>query len=208
MAGPDPRDRRDLGLAPDGRHFAYLAPFGGRPDRLVILDLESTEPPLTIRLRRPNDLKSSTGARSHGAPQLAWTSAGRIVVTFDEQAAWVVDANGTKRTWLAPGDPEFIPPAPPVAADRIVLDRRTGRQVGARSPTAYARTYWSDPELASLQAGLERKLPGRRVALLDWDSARTRILAVAQTPDGKGRCFVFRRPENLLMEIPLEGPPG
>jgi hypothetical protein len=88
----------------------------------------------------------------------------------------------------------------------VVLDPFTQRPVGHRIPTAASRTHWSDPQLAAVQSGLEAKLPDRRISLLDWDRSRSRFLAVAQTPDGRGRCFVFRPADNLLLEVPLEGP--
>jgi hypothetical protein len=252
--GMDPRDRRDLGLSPDGRHLAYLAPFGGRTERLVIVDLDRPIAPVTLSLPRaphsdagplgwfrgrggagagiasgssrsagaalaglPGSAGSARpgngamGATPRSAPRLAWTAAGRIVVGLGTRAVFSVDATGSGLEWPGPKDPDFAAAALPTHAGApdlspVVLDRRTQRPVGRRIPTASSRTGWSDPQLAAVQAGLEAKLPDRRISLLDWDQARSRFLAVAQTPDGRGRCFVFRPDDRLLLEVPLEGP--
>jgi hypothetical protein len=272
IAGLDPRDRRDLGLSPDGRHLAYLAPFGGRIEQLIIVDLDRPTAPVSVRLPRAphaeaGPLSGSRGrqgglaatgassglggsggfgasggsARSAGsaglarsadwsgdravsapagsipvaAPRLAWTPAGRIAVALGARAVFAIEATGSGLRWLRPKDPEFasvaLPAsvaAPSPAASAPVLDRRSQNLVGRRVPTAASRTYWSDPQLAAVQAELESKLPDRRISLLDWDQARSRFLALAQTQDGNGRCFVFRPADQLLLEVPLEGPTG
>jgi hypothetical protein len=207
--GPDPRDRRDLGLAPDGRYFAYLAPFGGRVERLIVVDLERPAAPASFRL----PAASSRVRDSRGEPSLSWIGADRIAIGVSDRSGIEVVATGSDTRLVPPDDPGFVPLPPPArlgarAGNEVVRDRRTQQPVGRRRPSAPARTDWTDLRLAAVQAALEVKLPDRRVSVLDWDGARDRFLAVAQTPDGKGRCFVFSPAENLLLEIPLEGPTG
>jgi hypothetical protein len=276
--GADPRDRRDLSLSPDGRHLAYLAPFGGRTERLVILDLDRPTAPVILSLphvpraevapraqarqragssgsglsglsglsggsarsagggglaglTRANggaggaaasnssaatpetDAGTAAGAVPPAAPRLSWTATGRIVVGLGARAVFAVEETGAGLRWLHPKDPDFASvsasgesTAAVATVGPTVWDRRTQRPVGRRAPSASSRTSWSDPQLAAAQAGLEAKLPDRRVALLDWDQARARFLAVAQTPDGRGRCFVFQPETHLLLEVPLDGP--
>lgn len=51
-----------------------------------------------------------------------------------------------------------------------------GTPIGFRYSAGVTETYWIDPEMASIQQGLEQAYPGKHVSMNDWTADRNRIL--------------------------------
>ena len=101
---------------------------------------------------------------------------------------------------------DLVEPGSIFAEDSLVFDRRQHRLVGVRYTGGGPATAWVDQELAQLQAALNRKFPFRSVEIVDWDDARTRFLFLVSGPSDPGRYYIFRRPENRLIEFVRKAP--
>ena len=87
-------------------------------------------------------------------------------------------------------------PWPELVFDKF---RRSFAGVHADGPTAIS--IWLDRELAGLQQALEEKFPQRRVRILEWNEARTRLLVRVVGGTDPGRIYLYRRREDQLVEL-------
>jgi pimeloyl-ACP methyl ester carboxylesterase len=97
---------------------------------------------------------------------------------------------------LEPGHPDGI----------LVFDEFRHELVGVRYTALRNGTAWRDPELAAIQAGLDGAFPRQTVEILQWDEARTRLLARFSTDEDPGR-YALVNPQtgevtNLLNRAP------
>lgn len=76
---------------------------------------------------------------------------------------------------------------------RLLTDSGTNRIVGARYHDRRWRTRWSDPELAKVQARIDKAAPDADNALVDWSRDRNRILIHSTKPDDPGTYYVLDR---------------
>lgn len=112
------------------------------------------------------------------------------------------DLRRHRPTGVVCADPRFDVADPSGAAPSgLVFDRRLGRLAGVRRWAGPPKTFWLDPQIASVQAEAEAKLPERDVSILGWDDARDRFLLRASSGGDPGRYFVLDRRSNLLTEV-------
>jgi dipeptidyl aminopeptidase/acylaminoacyl peptidase len=126
----------------------------------------------------------------------------------DTYGLYALDLRTGKRTALAVEHPAFDLAGfeQPFSDSALVFDRARRRLVGVRFTGLEAGVQWLDPELAGLQSELEGKFPGRSVQLVDWDDARTRFLTLVSGASDPGRYWIFRRPENRLVQFIRRAP--
>ena len=82
-------------------------------------------------------------------------------------------------------DDEVLFAHPDFDAAGVVLGRHAsdfGKILGFTYLAADPEVYWVDPDMASIQKGLEAAFPGQSVALRHWTSDRNKVLFVAQSP--------------------------
>lgn len=97
---------------------------------------------------------------------------------------------------LEPGD----------ASSALVFDESRGHLAGVRAVGLAPFALWVDPELAQVQADVDRKFPRRTVELLQWDDARQRFLLRVTGGVEPGRYHVYQRSENVLVEVLRRAP--
>lgn len=66
-----------------------------------------------------------------------------------------------------------------------------GTPIGFTYDGAVPKDYWLDPELASIQAGLDAAYPGKNVSLSDWTDDRNRILFTVSSSDMPAAYFLL-----------------
>lgn len=91
-------------------------------------------------------------------------------------------------------------------SSNLVFDEMRGTFAGVRAPGPRPFTAWVDAELAAVQRELHAKFPRRSMQLLQWNEARTRFLARVTGGTEPGRIYLFRRPENLVVELMRRAP--
>ena len=90
--------------------------------------------------------------------------------------------------------------------DTLVFDRFDHKLAGVRYAATFRTTVWVRPELQSLQAQLEKLLPGRSVELIDWDKTIDRVLLGTEGPADPGAFYIYDRVQNKLMEFVRRAP--
>ncbi|WP_300379417.1 prolyl oligopeptidase family serine peptidase [Henriciella sp.] len=81
-------------------------------------------------------------------------------------------------------DPVFAHPE--FSATSVVLGRseeRWNQPLGFRYAADVVETYWLDPEIRSIQEGLEQAFPGKHVRLNEWTDDMNRILFTTESSD-------------------------
>jgi dipeptidyl aminopeptidase/acylaminoacyl peptidase len=79
-----------------------------------------------------------------------------------------------------------------VSADMVLrFDPKSRKLAGVRFSSALRRTFWIDPEIAGLQAGLSKKLSPQHADVLEWDANRTRFLIEVSGDDNPGEFLVY-----------------
>jgi hypothetical protein len=96
---------------------------------------------------------------------------------------------------------DLAPLDPAQAEATLVFDPWRRFLVGVRAPGGTPLTIWTDAELAGLQGAVEQKFSRRTVELLDWDAGRATFVVRVTGGVEPGRYFIYRRPENLLVEF-------
>lgn len=121
----------------------------------------------------------------------------------DTYGLYALDLRAGKRTGFAVEDPTIdLVDFESVGSDSaLVFDRARRRLAGVRVHGLEPATRWLDPEIAGVQAALDRKFPGRNVQIMDWDDARSRFLLLASGGADPGRYYVFRRGEDRLVQF-------
>lgn len=121
----------------------------------------------------------------------------------DTYGIYAFDVRTKQRTGFAVEDSHVdLAPLEPSSTDRtLVFDDLSGHLVGVRAVGVTPFTHWLDPELAALQAELERKFPQRTVEICQWDDARRRFLLRVTGGIEPGRYHVWQRPENVMVEV-------
>ena len=97
---------------------------------------------------------------------------------------------------LEPGD----------ASGGLVFDEARGELAGVRAVGVMPFTRWIDPELARIQADVDRKFSQRTAEILQWDDARQRFLLRVSGGIEPGRYYVYQRTENVLIELLRRAP--
>ena len=99
-------------------------------------------------------------------------------------------------TRLEPSHPDGI----------MVYDEQRHQLVGVRYTALKERTAWRDPELGSIQAGLDKAFPRQTVEILQWSEDRNRVLARFSTDEDPGRYGLVNsrtgEVENLINRAP------
>lgn len=83
----------------------------------------------------------------------------------------------------------------------LVFDRFTGDLVGVRIQGTRLTTSWFRPEIAQVQATLERELPDRHIEIKEWDDDYETFLVLAHGPSQPGTYNIYHRPENRFVEF-------
>jgi pimeloyl-ACP methyl ester carboxylesterase len=88
----------------------------------------------------------------------------------------------------------------------LVFDRFQRKLAGVRYQGVLRTTAWLRPELQTVQAELEKALPGRSVDLIDWDEAGRRYLVSTEGPADPGAFYLYDRGESKLLEFVRRAP--
>lgn len=88
----------------------------------------------------------------------------------------------------------------PWLSSPLVFDRRTQALAGVKIAGMETYTHWIDPEIATVQAELDRKFTGRTVTLIEWDDARRHVLFTTSSSTDPGRSFLLDRNDGRCTE--------
>jgi len=126
----------------------------------------------------------------------------------DTYGVYAIDLATKQPTGIALEDPhvDLVGLEPGDASTGLVFDPASGRLAGVRAAGVVPFTRWLDPELARIQADVDRKFPQRTVEILQWDDARQRFLLRITGGVEPGRYHVFQRAENVLVEVLRRAP--
>lgn len=94
----------------------------------------------------------------------------------------------------------------PFPGGLLVMDRAKGTPVGVRVAGAKYSTIWLDPELAQIQAVMEKKFPEKMVEILEWDDARSRYLLLTSGQSDPGAFYLYEPAKGLLAERARRAP--
>lgn len=86
----------------------------------------------------------------------------------------------------------------------IVTDRLQSRMLGVHKTEAGPGVHWLDPEMAAMQASLDKGaqgVPGRRAAIVSMDAARERFLVLIGGPDRPGSYYYVTVAGGALQRI-------
>lgn len=84
----------------------------------------------------------------------------------------------------------------------LIIDRFTHEAAGFRYEGKTKTTLWFHPKLATVQATLEGKFPGRSIELIDWDSTYKRFLLRVSGNIDSGAFYIYEAaPQVKLMEF-------
>lgn len=88
----------------------------------------------------------------------------------------------------------------------LVFDRYKKKLAGIRYENAMRTTVWLNPDWNQLQAGLEKRFPGRSVEIIDWDQTENRFLFTTQGPGDPGAFFIYDAKGGRLSEFVRRAP--
>lgn len=194
----EPRIFFDRGSSP--RRFDYRAPGAGasawRPLDKVLTDHDvfaSDITPANLLGHRsiplgfgadPNLLyfASNLHRDTYGLYQADLSTGKRTAVILEKE---VVDLANLDTPWT---------PSP------LIFDRQTKALAGVKVSGMETYTHWFDPEIAAVQAELDRKFPGRTVTLVEWDNSRRYVLFSASSSTDPGRSFLLDRSDGRCTE--------
>ncbi len=97
------------------------------------------------------------------------------------------------------GEKVFASPGYDIAG--IVPDPKGARLLGVGITDTAHRVHWLDPELAKVQAEVEKALPGRRPTILSIDAARQRFLIHVGGADRPGGIYFMDLADAKLQRI-------
>jgi pimeloyl-ACP methyl ester carboxylesterase len=123
---------------------------------------------------------SNLGRDTMGLYSLNLKSGDRTNFAVESPDADVVDP-------MAAGDPA----GPRLADDPLVFDGYRRELAGVRLAGPIPSTRWLDPEIAQIQARIDRRFLGRTAELLQWDEHRTRFLVLVTGLTDPGRYYIF-----------------
>ena len=96
--------------------------------------------------------------------------------------------------------------------DHALRDPASGRLIGFRYHDERWRTHFTDPELAQVQARIDRALPGADNLLVDWSNDRKRVLVRSASSADPGVYYLLDRASGemkiitaKLPGVPVEG---
>ncbi len=126
----------------------------------------------------------------------------------DTYGVYAIDLAAKQPAALALEDPhvDLVSPEPDDGSAGLVFDEARGHLAGVRAIGLAPFTRWVDPELARIQAGVDRKFPQRTVEILQWDDNRQRFLLRVTGGVEPGRYHVYQRSENVLVEVLRRAP--
>lgn len=126
----------------------------------------------------------------------------------DTYGVYALDLATKRPAGLALEEPhvDLVSLEPGEASAGLVFDEARGDLAGVRAVGLAPITRWIDPELARVQADVERKFPQRIVEILQWDDARQRFLLRVTGGIEPGRYHVYQRTENVLVEVLRRAP--
>ncbi|MEO7413221.1 MAG: alpha/beta fold hydrolase, partial [Opitutaceae bacterium] len=121
----------------------------------------------------------------------------------DTFGIYALNLKTKQRTALALENPhlDLAPLEPTYPAPQLIFDEHRGQLAGVRSPGPQPVSVWSDAELAASQQAVEQKFPQRAVEILEWSDTRDAFLIRVSGGTEPGRYFVWRKAENLPLEI-------
>ncbi|HEX4737474.1 MAG TPA: alpha/beta fold hydrolase [Allosphingosinicella sp.] len=85
--------------------------------------------------------------------------------------------------------------------DDIFADRERTRLLGATVIEDSARTHWLDPELASLQAAMDKAVPGRQATVMSLNGKRDRLIVLVAGSDRPGAYYFMDTGDGRLQRI-------
>lgn len=80
-------------------------------------------------------------------------------------------------------------------------DRYTRQIIGYTYAVDSSKIHYTDPELKSIQAGIDQALPGKVNALTSWDRKRSMFVVLSSGPKDPGTYYMFVRNRGQLAKI-------
>jgi acetyl esterase/lipase len=102
-------------------------------------------------------------------------------------------------TTMALGDKLFG--VPDFDIEDIVSDREGTRLLGVSVIEETARTHWLDPDLATLQAAIDKSVPGRQASILSMDAKRQRLIVQVAASNQPGSYYFMDVADGRLQRI-------
>ncbi|HEY1604748.1 MAG TPA: alpha/beta fold hydrolase [Allosphingosinicella sp.] len=102
-------------------------------------------------------------------------------------------------TTMALGDKVFGVPGFDV--DDIVTDREGTRLLGATVIEDAERTHWLDPDLAALQAAIDKSVPASRATILSLSAKRDRLIVLVAASNQPGSYYFMDTGDGRLQRI-------
>jgi dipeptidyl aminopeptidase/acylaminoacyl peptidase len=100
---------------------------------------------------------------------------------------------------MALGDKLFG--APGYDVDGIIADAARTRLLGVRVTEEAPKVHWLDPELAEVQAAIDKSVPGRRARILSIDDKRQRFLVHLGAGDRPGAYYFMDTNDGRLQRL-------
>jgi dipeptidyl aminopeptidase/acylaminoacyl peptidase len=85
--------------------------------------------------------------------------------------------------------------------DGIVTDAARTRLLGVRVTEEAPKIHWLDPELAAVQAAIDKSVPGRRARILSMDDKRQRFLVHLSASDRPGAYYFMDTNDGRLQRL-------
>jgi len=136
-------------------------------------------------------------ARSHGKFPEDDSVVDRFI--FHGDKSWIVTNERTGRFALYRFDPktqsvgEAIFEQPDVDIDNVLYDPWTGDLSAVEYQDDRSRIHWVDPQMAGLQAQLDKALPNSANVTVDWSRDRKRVLVAAESDSDPGLYYLLDR---------------
>ena len=127
----------------------------------------------------------------------------------DTYGLYGLDIKTGQRTSIALENPalDLVEPAPEgFGINPLVFDRFNRVFLGFRYERRMRTTAWIHPDWQTLQANLEKALPGRIVEIQEWDRASKRFLVLARAPADAGAFYIFEPATGKLSEFVRRAP--
>lgn len=126
----------------------------------------------------------------------------------DTYGVYALDLAAKQKTEFALEDAhvDLVPLEAGETKASLIFDELSGELAGIRAVGLTPFNRWLDPEIARVQADVDRKFPQRAVEILQWDDARQRFLLRVTGGVEPGRYYVHQRTENVLVEVLRRAP--
>jgi acetyl esterase/lipase len=85
--------------------------------------------------------------------------------------------------------------------DDLVTDREGTRLLGVKVIEEATRTHWLDPDLATIQAAIDKSVPGRQATIVSMNAKRNRLIVLVAGANQPGSYYFMDTDDGRLQRI-------